>query len=79
MKIELLTGDHLTISDRSAIDAMIKGGISAGRKGRTDFTLRAIDGIYTFTKTYMGRGLGFIGEELRKQTDTFTFKLQHDV
>lgn len=72
IRINLLTGFHLTAGDRSAINAMIKQGISSARRGRTDFTLdQSQEEIFTFTVSR--NECRTIGSPVMRYTDTYTF------
>lgn len=68
-----VTSGRLTTTERRSITAILNQGLTGGRVGRTDYSLSGSGDNYTVRISRMDRGMGWIGEPLRRSTSTSSF------
>ena len=76
MKIIHPAQGHITANEAAAIKAIRAAGLSSGKVGRTEYFMRQ-EGpeAWSVTIRKAGRGLGFIGEPLRKEQRTLKIEI----
>ena len=75
MAMKILTGPHMTATERRGIKAMIDQNFTQGTIGRTRYTVSHNGaGHYVASATKAERGIGY-GSPLRNTTSTWTCTL----
>jgi len=66
---------HLTQTEKTHIKAILDANLKSGKIGRKTYFLSLKNDLYTVKIRQMGRGLGFIGSELKEETNTHQFTI----
>ncbi|MBU6231369.1 hypothetical protein KGP36_01770 [Patescibacteria group bacterium] len=69
--LNIISGYHLTATDRQAIKALRAAGLSAGKIGRTNYRLTESAGV--FSLTIIKNETLTIGRGMEKSVHTITF------
>jgi hypothetical protein len=72
--MKVITG-QLTQTERKHIRAIFDAKLMQGKINRKSYFIEQNENVYTVSIVENTRGLGMIGEELRKTTTKSTFKI----